>query len=152
GAAARVIGHATPEARYLVTWNDEVQVDCPVDAITTGRRVHRPSRRRPPAAPLKTTRRHGDHRGALLALLSSFNGGWREYLFRHYDSEVQGRTWLRPGEGDAAVVRADPARELGIAVALGGNPYWCGADPELGARHAVAEACRNVACVGGRPW
>ncbi len=152
GAAARVIGHATPEARYRVTWNDDVVVDCPVDAISTGRRVHRPSRRRPPAAPLKTTRRHDDHRGALLTLLSGFNQGSREYLFRHYDSEVQGRTWLRPGEGDAAVLRADPARELGIAVALGGNPYWCGADPELGARHAVAEACRNVACVGGRPW
>src|SRR5262249_1849974 len=70
GAAARLSGHAPPEARYLVTWNDEVQVDCPAAAITTGRRVHRPSRRRPPAAPLKTTRRHGDHRGALLALLS----------------------------------------------------------------------------------
>jgi phosphoribosylformylglycinamidine synthase len=50
------------------------------------------------------------------------------------------------------VFRAHPGRELGIAVALGGNPYWCAADPELGARHAVAEACRNVACVGGRPW
>src|SRR6185369_12453546 len=50
------------------------------------------------------------------------------------------------------VFRAHPERPLGIAVAVGGNPYWCAADPELGARHAVAEACRNVACVGGRPW
>jgi phosphoribosylformylglycinamidine synthase len=85
-------------------------------------------------------------------MLASWNGCSREYLFRHYDTEVQGRTWLRPGEGDAAVFRADRTRELGVAVAVGGNPYWCAADPELGARHAVAEACRNVACVGGRPW
>src|SRR5262245_2475062 len=152
GAAARVIGRATPETQYRVTWKDEVVIDCPVDAITTGRRAHRPARRRAPAAPLKTTRRHAGSRDALLALLSSYNHCSREYLFRHYDTEVQGRTWLRPGEGDAAVFRAHPERELGIAVALGGNPYWCGADPELGARHAVAEACRNVACVGGRPW
>ena len=45
-----------------------------------------------------------------------------------------------------------PGRALGIALAVGGNPWWCDADPELGARHAVAEAARNVACVGGRPW
>jgi len=152
GAAARVIGHATPEAQYRVLWEDEVVVDCRVDAITAGRRVQRPARRRPQAAPLKNHRPHPDLREALLALLGSWNGCSREYLFRHYDSEVQGRTWLRPGEGDATVFAADRGRALGIAVAVGGNPYWCAADPELGARHAVAEACRNVACVGGRPW
>ena len=41
---------------------------------------------------------------------------------------------------------------MGVALAVGGNPWWCGSDPELGARHAVAEAARNVACAGGRPW
>jgi phosphoribosylformylglycinamidine synthase len=152
GAAARVIGHATPEPQYRVLWEDEVVVDCRVDAITAGRRVQRPARRRAQAAPLKSHRPHPDLRGAVLTLLGSWNGCSREYLFRHYDSEVQGRTWLRPGEGDAAVFAADRGRALGIAVAVGGNPYWCAADPELGARHAVAEACRNVACVGGRPW
>ncbi|MGH7731588.1 MAG: AIR synthase-related protein, partial [Candidatus Eiseniibacteriota bacterium] len=90
--------------------------------------------------------------GALLALLGSWNGCSREFLFRHYDSEVQGRAWLRPGEGDATVIRVHPERIMGVAVAVGGNPYWCGSDPELGARHAVAEAARNVACAGGRPW
>jgi phosphoribosylformylglycinamidine synthase len=65
---------------------------------------------------------------------------------------VQGRTWLRPGEGDATAIRAHPERPTGIAFAVGGNPFWCASDPELGARHAVAEAARNVACVGARPW
>jgi phosphoribosylformylglycinamidine synthase len=92
GAAARVIGRATPETQYRVTWEDEVLVDCPVDAITTGRRAQRPARRRPPAAPLKMTRKHRPAREALLHLLASFNGCSREYLFRHYDPEVQGRT------------------------------------------------------------
>src|SRR5207247_3240196 len=89
---------------------------------------------------------------ALLALLSSLNLCSREYLFRHYDSEVQGRTWLRPGEGDATVFQPDPRHPLGVALGLGGNPFWCASDPELGGRHAVAEAARNVACAGGRPW
>ncbi len=154
GAAARIIGRALDAPQYQVTWNDDVVVDCPVEAITAGRRAQRPARRRPQAAPLAHPPKSAalpDHRGALLQLLSSFNGCSREYLFRHYDSEVQGRTWLRPGEGDATVIRVHPERPTGVALAVGGNPFWCGADPELGARHAVAEACRNVACVGGRP-
>src|SRR5256885_6939667 len=32
------------------------------------------------------------------------------------------------------------------------DPHWCAADPELGARHAVAEAARHVAVTGARPW
>jgi phosphoribosylformylglycinamidine synthase subunit PurL len=152
GAGACVIGRALPEPHYRVTWHGEPVVDCPVAAITTGRRVQRPARRRAPAAPLTGARAETDPHGALLALLGSFELCSREYLYRHYDSEVQGRTWLRPGEGDASVIRAHPERALGIALAVGGNPHWCGSDPELGARHAVAEAARNVACVGARPW
>jgi len=152
GAGARVIGRADRTGRYRATWGDEVVVDCPVEAITAGRRVHRPARRRPPPAPARPPDGTPDVHGALLSLLGSWNGCSREYLFRHYDSEVQGRTWLRPGEGDAAVLRVHPERAMGVAVAVGGNPYWCGGDPELGARHAVAEAARNVACAGGRPW
>ena len=152
GAAARVIGRADDGGRYRVSWQGETLVDCPVAAITTGRRVQRKARRRPPPAPARPRRRAADLQRALLTLLASPNGGSREYLFRHYDSEVQGRTWLRPGEAEATVIRVHPGRPLGVALAVGGNPHWCGSDPELGARHAVAEAARNVACVGGRPW
>ncbi|MEK7331619.1 MAG: phosphoribosylformylglycinamidine synthase subunit PurL, partial [Candidatus Eisenbacteria bacterium] len=152
GAGARVIGRANESGHYRVTWEGEVIVDCPVEAITAGRHVQRPARRRPPAAPAKPRRRTPDLHGALLDLLGTWNGCSREYLFRHYDSEVQGRTWLRPGEADATVIRVHPERPTGVALAVGGNPYWCGADPELGARHAVAVSSGNVACAGGRPW
>ncbi len=152
GAGARVIGRVTDHGRYRVEWGGEAIVDCPVEAITEGRRVDRPARRRAPAPPRKPRRATVSPHEALLRLLSSHNGCSREYLYRHYDSEVQGRTWLRPGEGDAVVFTPARGRPLGVALAIGGNPHWCEADPELGARHAVAEAARNVACVGGRPW
>ncbi len=152
GAEARVIGRVTDEPRYQVVWNGETLVDCPVHAITEGRKVERPGRRRAPAAPLEIRGSTAGPREALLDLLRSPNGCSREYLFRHYDSEVQGRTCLRPGEGEACVLRVHPERVLGVALAVGGNPYWCKADPELGAEHAVAEAARNVACAGARPW
>jgi phosphoribosylformylglycinamidine synthase len=152
GAGASLIGRARDDGRYRVLWHGAPVVDCPVEAITAARRVPRPARRRAPEPGAKPWRREAEPRGALLALLSSFHLCAREYLYRHYDSEVQGRTWLRPGEGDATVLRAHPARPTGLAFAVGGNPYWCASDPELGARHAVAEAARNVACVGARPW
>lgn len=152
GAGARVIGEAIPERRYVVTWGDEVLVDCEVEAITTGRRAERPSRPRQRRVAAPRRRRAVDARAALLTLLKGDHLGSREYLYRHYDSEVQGRTWMRPGEGDAAVIRVKPDRAMGIAFAVGGNPHWCAGDPDLGARHAVAEAARNCAVVGARPW
>jgi phosphoribosylformylglycinamidine synthase len=36
-------------------------------------------------------------------------------------------------------------------MALDGNGRWCYLDPRLGAMHAVAEAARNVACMGATP-
>jgi len=36
-------------------------------------------------------------------------------------------------------------------MALDGNGRWCYLDPRLGAMHAVAEATRNVACMGATP-
>ncbi len=152
GAGARVIGRATPGSRYHVTWQGATLVDCDAGAITTGRRIERPSRRRPRRPTTRSRRRATDVRAALLAMLKGDHVGSRAHLFRHYDSEVQGRTWLRPGEGDAVVLRCHPDRPLGLAFAVAGNPFWCAGDPALGARHAVAEAARNCAVVGARPW
>ena len=133
GAGASVIGRARDEPRYRVTWAGAVIVDCPVEAITAGRRVDRP---RAAAA----RRRRAGSRGRpgwrrarrCCALLGSPNQCSREYLYRHYDSEVQGRTWLRPGEADAAVIRVDPAKPTGVAFAVGGDPWWCAARPRAG--------------------
>ncbi|HTR96694.1 MAG TPA: phosphoribosylformylglycinamidine synthase subunit PurL [Candidatus Acidoferrales bacterium] len=153
GAGARVIGRATPEPRYRVTWQGETLIDCATEAITAGVRAERRSERRArPAPPRARRRRAPDLHRALLQLLGGDHVGSREYLVRHYDTEVQGRTWLRPGEADAAVIRIHPRRPTGLAFAVGGNPFWCEGGPELGARHAVAEAARNVAVVGARPW
>ena len=152
GAGARVIGRSTPEPRYTVTWHGEMLVDCDVSAITAGRREERESRLRQRPLPPRARRRAPDPRRALLTMLSGLHVGSRSYLYRHYDGDVQGRTWLRAGEGDASVLRVHPERTTGVAFAVGGNPFWCEGDPALGAAHAVAEATRNVAVTGARPW
>ncbi len=152
GAGARVIGAAVPERRYTVRWHGETLVDCEVEAITAGRRTPRLTATRARARPPRARRRTPDTRKALLTLLGGLHLGSREYLTRHYDGDVQGRTWLRAGEGDACVLRVHPGRPTGIAFGVAGNPFWCEGEPALGAAHAVAEAARNVAVTGARPW
>jgi phosphoribosylformylglycinamidine synthase len=152
GAGARVIGRAVPNARYTVNWQGETLVECAVEAITTGRRAERPAVRRARPQPTRVRRRAPDTRRALLTMLGGLHVGSREYLTRHYDGDVQGRTWLAAGEGDACVLRVHADRPTGIAFAVAGNPFWCEGEPSLGAAHAVAEATRNVAVTGARPW
>jgi phosphoribosylformylglycinamidine synthase len=63
---------------------------------------------------------------------------------------VQTNTVEGPGAADAGVIRIKGSQR-GLAMALDGNGRWCYLDPRLGAMHAVAEACRNVACSGATP-
>ncbi len=74
----------------------------------------------------------------------------KRWIVQQYDHMVRTNTVVAPGAGDAALVRV---KEIGrgLALAVDGNGRWCHLDPRLGAMHAVAEAARNVACVGARP-
>jgi phosphoribosylformylglycinamidine synthase len=54
-----------------------------------------------------------------------------------------------PG-ADAAVVRIKETRRA-LAMCLDGNGRYCAANPREGAKLIVAEAARNVVCVGARP-
>jgi phosphoribosylformylglycinamidine synthase len=56
---------------------------------------------------------------------------------------------IGPG-GDAAVLRIRGSHKA-LAVKTDCNGRYCYLDPRMGARIAVAEAARNVACVGARP-
>ena len=126
--------------------------DAHVDVITTGISYDREAR---PRERVLTPRERvltgtPTPRDALFALLSSHNIADKSILFRHYDSEVQGRAVLRPGEADAAVAVFLPGDRVGVAAGIGGSSPVGAADPYLGGVWAVFEAVRNVACVGGR--
>jgi len=75
----------------------------------------------------------------------------KRWIFEQYDHMVRTNTLVVPGAGDAAVLRVKGTRRA-LALAVDGNGRWCWLDPRVGAMHAVAEAARNVACSGARPW
>src|SRR5687768_1336317 len=85
----------------------------------------------------------------LLELLSSPNLASKEWVYRQYDHMVRTNTVVLPG-ADAAVVRIKETRKA-LAIALDGNGRYCAANPREGAKLAVAEAARNVVCVGAKP-
>jgi len=86
---------------------------------------------------------------ALLRLLSSPNIASKEWVFRQYDHEVGIRTVVKPGQGDAAVLKLPNGKFAAIKV--DGNSKYCHLDPYQGAASCVAEACRNVVAVGAEP-
>ena len=62
---------------------------------------------------------------------------------------VQSNTMVGPGS-DAAVIRVKGTKKA-LAMTLDGPGYRVARNPREGARMAVAEACRNIVCSGGRP-
>jgi phosphoribosylformylglycinamidine synthase subunit PurL len=86
---------------------------------------------------------------ALLKLLSSPNLASKEWVYRQYDHMVRTNTAVLPG-ADAAVVRIKETRRA-LAIALDGNGRYCAVNPRAGAKLVVAEAARNVVCVGAQP-
>jgi phosphoribosylformylglycinamidine synthase len=92
---------------------------------------------------------NGELNEELLLLLSSPSVASKEWVYRQYDHMVRTNTAVLPG-ADAAVVRIKETRRA-LAMTLDGNGLYCAVNPREGAKLVVAEAARNVICVGARP-
>ena len=90
-----------------------------------------------------------DPSGDLLRMMESPELASREWIWRQYDHTVRTNTVVGPG-ADAAVLllKGTPA---GLAMTSDVNPMYCALDPRRGGMQAVAEAVRNLACVGAEP-
>lgn len=91
-----------------------------------------------------------DLNSVLLQLLAHPTIASKRWVYRQYDQQVQTNTVVLPGAGDAAVLRVRGSQK-GIAATTDCNARHCYLDPVEGAKAAVAEAARNLACVGARP-
>jgi phosphoribosylformylglycinamidine synthase len=86
----------------------------------------------------------------------------KNWVYRQYDHQVQNNTVILPGGGDAAVIRLRPLEpppsppvnrggNKGVAATVDCNPRYVYLDPYEGAKAVVAEAARNLSCVGAEP-
>jgi phosphoribosylformylglycinamidine synthase len=93
----------------------------------------------------------------LLQLLDTPTIASKQWVYRQYDHQVQNNTILLPGGADAAVIRVRPLDAqpadctIGVAATTDCNSRYVYLDPYEGAKAAVAEAARNLSCVGAEP-
>jgi phosphoribosylformylglycinamidine synthase subunit PurL len=85
----------------------------------------------------------------LRTLLASPNIASKAWVHEQYDSTVRTNTVQGPG-GDAGVLRIRGTKR-GIAATVDCNARYVYLDPRKGGMIAVAEAARNLVCVGARP-
>jgi len=150
GARAAEIGRFTRERTMRIVRGGDPVCDAPVESITCPVLLDREARPAP-APETGGLSWDGEIADALLRMLGSPNGGSAEPLFRSYDTEVQGRAVIRPGEADASVILPVPGCPVGLAATVDGNPWYGRLDPRAAGALAVAECARNLAAVGARP-
>jgi phosphoribosylformylglycinamidine synthase len=109
----------------------------------------------------------GNHKSwndILLQLLDTPTIASKRWVYRQYDHQVQNNTVIVPGGADAAVVRVRPQEpfqlnnggqggvsQRGVAATVDCNSRYVYLDPYEGAKAVVAEAARNLSCVGAEP-
>lgn len=151
GATARIIGRVRRDNRYIITHKGKIVVDAPIEEVARGIIYHRSTKAKKWKEKEPKISSPKDLGKILLKILRSPNIASREYIYRFYDTEVQGNAVIRPGEADASVIAPIPKNKVGIALSCDGNPFYGRISPYLGGANAVAEAMRNVAAVGAVP-
>ncbi|MCX7975156.1 MAG: phosphoribosylformylglycinamidine synthase subunit PurL, partial [Candidatus Aminicenantes bacterium] len=152
---AVVIGEITSGQNLEVFFHGEKVVDVPVEAVVNLCPVYDRPKCRPAYQEelyeydLKSLELIDDFNESLIYLLAHPNIACKEWIYRQYDHMVQINTVLLPG-ADAAVLRIKGTDKF-LAISLDGNGLYCYLDPKRGSKIAVAEACRNLACVGAYP-
>ncbi len=90
-----------------------------------------------------------DLKDAFISIFSSPNIVSKRWVYEQYDHQV--RTNTVKITGDAAVLRLKEIPGKGIALSTDCNSRYVYLNPYRGAVIAVAEAARNVACIGAKP-
>lgn len=151
GAGASVIGEVVPDGGYEVHWQGRPVVDLPRETLGDPPALRRPQEARAVAEGALPPPRIDDWRKVTETMAGSLDACCREWIYRHYDSEVRGDAVFRPGDAEACVVTPIPGSDLGVAVAVGGNHHVCRIHPRIGGMRAVSEAVRNLVASGAHP-
>ena len=149
---AVIIGNVTDNGRYILTFDDEIVADVPIDFLT-----HAPKQNLPMAEPKRIAGFSSaqfepavnDVKQTILDLIAQPTIASKTALFRHFDSMVRADTAIKPG-GDASLVRVRGTKKA-LAMTTDVNARYLYLDPFVGAQMAVAEAARNIVATGALP-
>jgi phosphoribosylformylglycinamidine synthase len=176
GLQAAVVGRVLEDNIVRVLQNGEVAAEVPASALADDTPINRHALISEPPAEIQAHWRWSEAQlpaasvngitpagatalswnDALLQLLDDPTIASKRWVYRQYDHQVQANTVIPPGGADAAVVRLRPqassaAANRGVAAVVDCPNRWVALDPERGGMAAVAEAARNLSCVGAEP-
>ena len=169
GLQAAVVGRVLEEPVVRVLQNGAVAAEVPSRALAEDTPINRRELlSEPPAAVQQHWQWQEGSLPALaseaveptlLQLLDDPTIASKRWVWRQYDHQVQANTVVKPGGADAAVLRLrsqqdhDPqsSNQRGVAATVDCPNRWVALDPERGGMAAVAEAARNLSCVGAEP-
>ena len=148
-----IIGKVIGDKKLIVKFNGKVVAEIPPKLLTETPISRRKSQKFFPKEILnfekpKTPENLSE---IVYKLLSKPNIASKRWIYEQYDHEVGLRTIVKPGEADAAVIRITEVPGKAIAVKADCNSRHSYLDPFNGSAGTLAEAARNVACVGAEP-
>jgi len=153
---AAVIGRVTDDGRFRVLESGTVVADIPALPLTQGCPTYEREGRESDevtASRAIDLSAHAEPTGDLtdlfLKMLGSPNIASKRWIYHQYDTTVRTATVARPG-GDAGVVRIRGTR-LAVAATTDCNGRLVYLHPRRGTLAAMAEAARNLVCVGALP-
>ena len=153
---AAVIGQVTDDGKFRILENGNVVGDIPALPLTDGcptyEREGIESEEVIALREMDLTEHmtdEGDLTKDFLLLLRSPNVASKRWIYEQYDTTVRTGTAVRPG-GDSGVIRIRGTKRA-IAATTDCNGRLVYLEPRTGAMAAVAEAARNLVCVGALP-
>ncbi len=146
------IGHVTDDGHLTIRQGGRTIARAPATFVAEAPPTLRPAKKPSYIKQLATVSQPPlptDLNQTLYQLLSSPNIASKEWVFRQYDHEVGLRTIIKPGQGDAAVIRVP--NDKALAVTTDGNSKKCYLSPYWGTVGVVSEAVCNLIATAAEP-
>lgn len=144
-----VIGEVTDTDRFVLTYEDEVFADIPVQPLSDEAPVYVLEGTSPEYNETKNDYSSVDVESVFDQLLQHPTIASKRYLYEQYDQQVGANTIVKPGL-QASVVRVE-GTDKAIASTIDGEARYVFNNPYEGGKMVVAEAYRNLISVGATP-
>ena len=144
-----IIGKVTDTKNIVLTSNNTVVADMPLEPLANGLIYDRPYEEKINTE-IVNVPNDGDCIQNLIKLIGSHDLCSRKWIWEQYDHMVMGDTIGMPGS-ESGVVRIHGSDNQALAITTDCTPRYCEADAKIGGMQAVAECFRNLCSVGALP-
>ncbi|RAI83047.1 phosphoribosylformylglycinamidine synthase subunit PurL [Macrococcoides goetzii] len=146
---AAVIGEVTDTDRFVLTYEDEVFADIPVQPLSDEAPVYVLEGKAAEFADVDHNYDNIDAKDVFTSLLNHPTIASKTWAYSQYDQQVGANTIIKPGLS-AGVTRVEGTKKA-IASTIDGEARYVFNNPYEGGKMVVAEAYRNLIAVGSLP-